>query len=226
MCILLTIFIEENMLACNQTNLRKQYKSPVRKLVVIFKLSRDRWKAKSIESKKSIKYLKNRIKFLNESKSVLKRQVRELKAELDRFKGDKNIKEVETGEKNNPVNNEKEIVGNELFDIVPNNHTYTIGHIMLFLLLVLSSTTSLRGASRCMEIIFSLFGFELPLPSWTTGRMWLLRLGYYKLVRAKVIASDWVWIVDHTVQIGVEKCLVILGIRLKDLPEAAKSNIN
>ena len=77
----------------------------------------------------------------------------------------------QTGEKNNPVNNEKEIVGNELFDIVPNNHTYTIGHIMLFLLLVLSSTTSLRGASRCMEIIFSLFGFELPLPSWTTGRM-------------------------------------------------------
>ena len=37
-----------------------------------------------------------------------------------------------------------------------------------------------------------------------------------------MIASDWVWIVDHTVQIGVEKCLVILGIRLKCLPEAGR----
>ncbi len=209
------------MLACSQTNIRKQYKSPVRKLVVIFKLSRDRWKAKSIESKKVIKRLKNRIRFLNESKSKLKKQVRELKAELARLKAEGNIKVPETCEKDKPINDEeKGNVGNKLFDIVPNNHTYTLGHIMLFLLLVLSSTTSLRGASRCMEIVFPFFGFELPLPSWTAGRLWLLRLGYYKLVRAKVIASDWVWIADHTVQIGVEKCLVILGIRLKDLPEA------
>ena len=30
--------------------------------------------------------------------------------------------------------------------------------------------------------------------------------------------DDWAWLVDHSVQIGQEKCLVILGIRLKDLP--------
>ena len=30
---------------------------------------------------------------------------------------------------------------------------------------------------------------------------------------------DWAWLVDHSVQIGQEKCLVILGIRLRDLPE-------
>jgi hypothetical protein len=33
-----------------------------------------------------------------------------------------------------------------------------------------------------------------------------------------VQADDWVWIVDHTVQVGKEKCLVILGMRLCDLP--------
>ena len=32
-------------------------------------------------------------------------------------------------------------------------------------------------------------------------------------------SDDWAWLVDHSVQIGQEKCLVILGIRLKDLPE-------
>jgi hypothetical protein len=51
-------------------------------------------------------------------------------------------------------------------------------------------------------------------PSWASGRLWLLRLGSDKLSRPKAQADDWVWIVDHTVQIGHEKCLVILGVRL------------
>src|SRR5262249_25609608 len=55
-------------------------------------------------------------------------------------------------------------------------------------------------------------------PSWYTGRLWLLRVGYYKLTRPKEQAPDWVWIIDHTVQMGVQKCLVILGIRLSVLP--------
>jgi hypothetical protein len=61
--------------------------------------------------------------------------------------------------------------------------------------------------------------FQLPLlsPSWFTGRLWLLRVGYYKLTRPKKVAEDWVWIVDHTVQMGAEKCFVILGVRLSAL---------
>jgi hypothetical protein len=61
---------------------------------------------------------------------------------------------------------------------------------------------------------------ELPeaAPSWYTGRLWLLRVGYYKLTRPKEQAPDWVWIVDQTVQMGAEKCLLILGIRLSGLP--------
>ncbi len=35
---------------------------------------------------------------------------------------------------------------------------------------------------------------------------------------AKEQAEDWVWIIDHTVQLGQEKCLLILGVRLSDLP--------
>jgi hypothetical protein len=48
--------------------------------------------------------------------------------------------------------------------------------------------------------------------------MWLMRLGLAALKRPKVKASDWVWLVDHSIQIGPTKCLVILGIRLSDLP--------
>ena len=42
-------------------------------------------------------------------------------------------------------------------------------------------------------------------------------LGLYKLLAPKQIASDWVWIIDHTNQIGAEKCLLILGVRLSSL---------
>jgi hypothetical protein len=46
----------------------------------------------------------------------------------------------------------------------------------------------------------------------------VLRVGYYKLMRPKEKAEDWVWIVDHTYQLGTHKCLVILGLRLSALP--------
>ncbi len=76
----------------------------------------------------------------------------------------------------------------------------------------------MRGASRNLKIMLSFFHIEMSCPTWFCGRLWILRLGYYKLTREKDKADDWVWIIDHTVQIGAEKCLVILGIRLCNLP--------
>lgn len=69
-------------------------------------------------------------------------------------------------------------------------------------------------------IVMSFLGLELPSPTWFCGRLWILRLGYYKLTRPKEKADDWAWIVDHTVQVGAEKCMVILGVRLSCLPAA------
>ena len=93
-----------------------------------------------------------------------------------------------------------------------------MGHVKLFIDLVLSDAASLRGAGRAVERMTSSLQLPLDVPQWHTGRLWLLRLGYYKLTRPKEQADDWVWIADHTVQIGAEKCLVILGLRLSDLP--------
>lgn len=71
-----------------------------------------------------------------------------------------------------------------------------------------------------MELIPSCFDINFSVPAWHTGRLWLLRLGYYKLTREKEIADDWIWIVDHTVQWGKEKCFAILGIRQSELPQS------
>lgn len=112
-----------------------------------------------------------------------------------------------------------------LHHVVP-YHTYAVGHVLLFVSLVLSAATSLRGASRVLTLIMAFFQLPLRSPSWFTGRLWLLRIGYYKLTRPKETAEDWVWIVDHTVQMGAEKCFVILGVRLSALvtPERCLSH--
>jgi hypothetical protein len=62
-------------------------------------------------------------------------------------------------------------------------------------------------------------GQDVINPDRSTGRLWLLWIGLAALLRAKTIADDWVWVIDHSIQIGQCKCLVILGKRLRDLPE-------
>jgi hypothetical protein len=88
----------------------------------------------------------------------------------------------------------------------------------LFLQLLLQGV-SLRGVPRVLTVVAEALPCPLPIPHWTTGRLWLLRLGHAMLTMALEQAQDWAWLIDHSVQIGQEKCLVILGIRLRDLPE-------
>ena len=79
----------------------------------------------------------------------------------------------------------------------------------------------LRGACSAVNWMQEMpvnWGFDFPVPHFTTLRFWLLRLAYHKLHRPKEQASDWVWITDHSNQIGQEKCFVILGVRLSQLP--------
>jgi hypothetical protein len=100
----------------------------------------------------------------------------------------------------------------------PGGHGYGLSTVWLFVQLVLVAGVSLRGVSRVMEILGTVFGLSLPVPCWTTGRLWVLRLGHAMLTQPLEMAEDWAWLIDHSVQIGQEKCLVILGIRLGNLP--------
>jgi len=49
-----------------------------------------------------------------------------------------------------------------------------------------------------------------------------MRIGLHLLNQPKEIADDWIWIIDHTVKIGCEKCFVILGVRQCNLPKRGK----
>jgi len=82
---------------------------------------------------------------------------------------------------------------------------------------------SLRGASRVLALIIEALGLPFDAPHWTTGRLWLLRFGLAQLNAHKTKASDWVWMIDHSVQIGPQKVLLIIGIRQEALPERGQS---
>lgn len=91
--------------------------------------------------------------------------------------------------------------------------TFPLTTVMFGLLLMLRAATSLRGAASSIEISEELYrGHLLAGPSHNTVRNHLLRLGLYEISRAKSVLTDWVWIVDHTIQVGNQLCMVVLGI--------------
>lgn len=93
-------------------------------------------------------------------------------------------------------------------------HTYRAGTIWLFLQLVLQAACSLRGASAVIGLLRDFCPEFTRQPAASTGQTWLLQVGLYELQRPKEAADDWIWIVDHSVQLGTLKCLVIVGCRL------------
>ena len=93
-------------------------------------------------------------------------------------------------------------------------HHYSAGVAGLFVRLVLSAASSQRGAAAALSLTAPLLPGPNQTPCANTGRLWLLRVGLYELTRPKEVADDWVWIMDHTLQLGSSKCLIIVGIRL------------
>jgi hypothetical protein len=88
-----------------------------------------------------------------------------------------------------------------------------------FVSLVLNCGASLRCAAKVLGFFAAAERQDGIEPDRSTGRMWLLRIGLAALRRPKVIATDWVWMVDHSIQIGRCKVLVVLGIRLSEFPQ-------
>jgi hypothetical protein len=83
---------------------------------------------------------------------------------------------------------------------------------------IVCTGVALRAVPRALHEVAAQWGHSGPIPHWTTIRLWMQRLGHAVLTAAQEPAEDWAWLVDHSVQIGPEKCLVILGIRLAALP--------
>ncbi len=84
----------------------------------------------------------------------------------------------------------------------------------LYWQIVMDAACGFRAASAVMRLLQKVWPTLRRAPAANTGQNWLLRIGLHELTRPKEAADDWVLIVDHTVQIGKLKCLLIVGCRL------------
>jgi hypothetical protein len=73
----------------------------------------------------------------------------------------------------------------------------------------------MNSASKILPLMFNL----KRTPSINSGKSWMLKLGYYNITKKQTIADDWIYIIDHSIQMGKEKLLLIVGVRAKDLPK-------
>lgn len=90
---------------------------------------------------------------------------------------------------------------------------YPLGVVAGSLALVLRAGTRLRRVADVLTMSWNWCGVDARQASSYSVRLWLLRLGLYQLIRAKEQADDWMWIADHTLQMGDRKCLIVVGIR-------------
>jgi len=94
------------------------------------------------------------------------------------------------------------------------------------ILLILKDALSLRAVpkaiKRCFACLPSLKNARIATHS--TLSRWIKRVGLHKLTQPLEIADDWIAIIDASISIGSQKCLVILGIRRKTFSEIIKKS--
>jgi hypothetical protein len=95
---------------------------------------------------------------------------------------------------------------------------HKFGCRMIRLAVNLARVVGLRPAERVLQIVWEWLGVKQQLPDWATIRTWLLRVGVATLREPIERADDWIWMADHSNQIGPEKALVVLGVRASQLP--------
>ena len=95
---------------------------------------------------------------------------------------------------------------------IPRHH-FPLGVVAGSLALVLRTGTHLKRVAAVLALSWSWWSDCGAVGSYYSVRLWLLRLGLYQLNRPQELADDWMWIIDHTMQLGERKCLIIVGLR-------------
>lgn len=193
------------------------YRSPKHKLLAFFKTRRDAWKAKCLARGKDLKRLRDRVADLAKSRDEWKQRAKAAEAELARIR--KSGNHFQKTSALVPLAVSPAIVLTPTAaQAAPAYHHFPLSLIMLGVAFVAVAAISMRGSSAVLRLLAADGGQQASVPSFWTIRLWLQKIGLFKLNRPKPRAKDWAWMADHTMQIGAEKCFLVIGIRLADLP--------
>jgi hypothetical protein len=96
--------------------------------------------------------------------------------------------------------------------------SYSLSTVVYFCGAVLRCCSSLNAVPKTLAMFFPEQARQGFIPHATSGRLWLLRLGYYKLHAPLEQADDWILLADHAIEMGKHRFLGIIGVRLANLP--------
>lgn len=178
--------------------------------------SRDNWKAKAMERRKTIKRLQIEVRDKGWSRDYWKQRAKRAESALQEA-GRRHARTEQASGEDDPDADARSSKGLALAGGVegtvlspPKGHVYPLFIIQLGIQGLIDALMSVRGDAMHFRLWAQFFG--LPTPSFSSVRMWVFRLGLYELRREREYRTDWIWIVDASVELGQIKCLVVLGI--------------
>ena len=84
---------------------------------------------------------------------------------------------------------------------------------ILCVLLVLEAVVSFRSIPRILELFHAKTSLNLPwIPHFTSVINWALRVGFGRLEQVRPITQPWLAIIDHSIDIGTKKAMVVLRV--------------
>ncbi len=96
-------------------------------------------------------------------------------------------------------------------------HSFSALFIRLSIGLFINTSAGFRGIAKSFIELQNYF--EIKTVSFCCIRQWVLRLGYGLLTQEVEKRTDWIYIVDFSIQLGKERCLLILGVTRQSLIE-------
>jgi len=183
----------------------KEFKSPIHVIAAVVLRSRETQLAKVRELSQQTAELQSQIE---QQQKQLQQKEEEIEALIQRA-----IEaEKERDQAKQSVNLPKD----------PPIGTHGYGARMISLAVNLARSVGLRGAVRTLQVFFKWLGIDRAIPSRTSIRNWLQRLGIDEMKQPLDPSESLVMMVDHSNQIGTEKVMLALGVDAAAMPEPGK----
>ncbi|MBR8828640.1 MAG: hypothetical protein DSM107014_12205 [Gomphosphaeria aponina SAG 52.96 = DSM 107014] len=196
------------------------YKSSPETLASWFLDSREKWKKRALHKQKEIRKAGIKIRDLENSRDKWKEKAKNLAGKIQEM--EEIIKELKEETELLKKKEDKKLTEK------PINHSFSVAQITISIQQLITTAQSFRGIEKTWFILMlqiqEIQEIFNKIPSYSVVRQWLYRLGLFVLQKDKIYREDWIWIIDLTVQLGQEKCLVILGIPEEKLNEKMKNN--
>lgn len=180
-------------------NTGSRFKSPLRCLCRAFSESRNRWKEKAAKRKSQVEQLQVDL-------HRAEQRQRQLVARLEEAMQQNEVLRTERNEA-------------RAFPDWTAMPRHQFSAEMISLSCLLSNVTGFRAVPKVLQCIATAFDLPLKIPTRDAVRNWSCRNGVAILGESEK-ADDWIWMIDHSVQLGRMFALVVLAIRKSQLPRS------